>query len=117
MRSLVCTIVLALALVTSAGCGKKDGGGGAEKVDVKGLKDGDAKTVKLKFWMLERGLVGEDLVPVVHWDDGGNQRLVMTYDDGVKAKLEGLKQGAVVKVTFTAKTGDDVSKGNVTAVE
>ena len=111
---LLCTIVLAAALVT--GCGKSSGNK-AEKVDVKALKDGEPEVAKLKFWMLERGLVGGDIVPVVHWDDGGGQRLVMTYDAGLQPKLDALKQGAVVKVTFTAKTGDDVSKGTVTAIE
>ncbi len=110
---LLCTIVLAVVLVT--GCGKS--APKAEKVDIKALKDGEPKMVKLKFWTLERGLVGGDIVPVVHWDDGVGQRLVMTYDAGLQGKLEGLKQGAVAKVTFTAKTGDDTSTGNVTAIE
>ena len=73
------------ALLSTAACGK--GGdapaegaaasaGSADKVDRAALKDGQSHTHNLKFWMKNRGLVGENLVDNVHFDDGANTRIV-----------------------------------------
>jgi hypothetical protein len=115
------------ALLSTAACGK--GGeapasgaaaaaASADKVDRAALKDGQSHTHNLKFWMKERGLVGNDIVDNVHFDDGANTRVIFTYDAALNDRIAKLEQGKVYKVTFTFKQSDNgMLLGNATAID
>jgi hypothetical protein len=113
MKNLAATLLLGLALLVAPACGGK---GGPDKLDTAALKEGASASAKLKFWTLERGMYKGNLVDNVHFDDGGNPRVVFVYDAAMKDKLAVLKQGAVVAVTFTYEPGDAMVKGVLTAV-
>jgi hypothetical protein len=99
---------------TQMQCGSKPG---IDTFDPAAVKTGSSHTLLLKFWMKERGLKGDDLVPNLHFDDGANQRLVFWVGDGVAGKVDSLEQGKTYKVTFTAEGEDPLNKGTATAIE
>lgn len=107
-------VLLFLAAVFFMACG---GGGGVDTIDRSALKDGEAVTRTLKFWMKGSGAQGDAIVDNLHFDDGANKRLVFWFDAGLKDKVATLEQGKAYKVTFTHKTGDDLFYGTLTAVE
>jgi hypothetical protein len=85
--------------------------------DPAALTVGSSHSLMLKFWMKERGLKGDDLVPNLHFDDGKNQRVVFWVGEAVAAKVDALVQGKTYKVTFTFEGGDELFKGTATAIE
>jgi len=108
-------LIVVMLMIGLQGCG----GAGAvvDTIDRAALKDGAATTRTLKFWMKERGVRGNDLVDVVHFDDGANQRIVLWYGADLKDKVATLVQGTPYKVTFTYAAGDALVYGTMTAVE
>jgi len=103
--------IVAASLLTACG------GTTIDTVDRSALHDGATETRTLKFWMKERGLKGDALVPNVHFDDGANQRIVLWYEDALAAKVTALVQGKAYKVSFKYSPGDALVFGTLTAVE
>lgn len=105
-------------------CGKGDPAAPAatapsvDTLDRAALKDGESSTRTLKFWMKNRGLVGDDIVDNLHFDDGANTRIVFTFAPALAERVGTLEQGKPYKVTFTFKASDDALLfGELTGIE
>lgn len=113
MSRVVSSLVLLSALALPLSACKK-----AETLDRTKLEDGKTYTSSLKFWMKNRGLVGNALLDNVHFDDGANKRAVLTYDKALAPAVDKLKQGTLYKVTYTfKKAADELNLGVLTKVE
>lgn len=106
----VCVVALAL------GCGGKKSGATPDKLDRAALVEGATTTAKLSYWSRDRGAVGDELVPNVHFEDRAKEHLALRFDPALATKLDGLVKGKVYTVTFTVKS-DGVHAGVVTAIE
>lgn len=109
-------LAISITAATSilAACG---GGTSVDKVDRATLVDGATETRTLKFWMKERGMKGDAIVPNVHFDDGANQRIVLWYEPALAAKVDALVQGKTYKVSFQYTPGDELTYGTLIAAE
>lgn len=110
-------VAISIAAATSilTACG--GAGASIDKVDRATLVDGATETRTLKFWMKERGMKGDAIVPNVHFDDGANQRIVLWYEPALAAKVDALVQGHAYKVSFKYTPGDELTFGTLIAVE
>ena len=109
LRSVLIGVIMA---ITQLHCGS---GPHIDTLASASLTAGASHTLTLKFWMKERGLKGDELVPNLHFDDGANARAVFWIGPGVNADT--LEQGKAYKVTFTYDAGDPLVKGTATTIE
>lgn len=103
-------------LALSLGCGGKKAGPTPDTLDRAALVEGATKTAKLSFWSRDRGAVGDDLIPNVHFEDRAKEHLALRFEPALADKVAALVKGQVYTVTFTVKS-DGVHAGVVTAVE
>lgn len=114
MKHYTALLILTVVLAIASACGKS---ATAEKLDVAALTAGTTTTARLTFALAERGMHGNGLADNLHFDDGGNQRVVLYYEPTLKDTAAKLEKGKTYKVTFVVEKAGKLIEGTLTAIE